>query len=95
MKRHISFFSALFFVTVVVSVSKIVLSAATSTTGIDLNDIQAKETLVEEENTQLRQTVYNLTSLTEIADKARTMGFVPNSKLTIVVGSIIPIALKP
>jgi len=95
MKKRIGYLSILIFLTISVSVLKIVFSAATSTTGIDLNDIQTKEAVLEEENTQLNQTVYNLMSLNTISDKAKQEGFVPNDKSTIIVGTNTSFALKP
>lgn len=94
MKKHIAFFSILVFLAIIVSVLKIIFSAATSTAGIDLNEIQAKEALLDEENTQLSQTVYNLTSLNTIAEEAEKLGFVSDSKSAIFIGNSTSFALK-
>lgn len=94
MKKRVTLLSLLIFLAVGISILKVIISAATSTAGIDFNNIQAKEALLEEENTQISQTVYKLSSLNTIDEQAKQLGFISDPKSTIVIGDTKAFALK-
>ncbi len=82
------------FIILCLAVLQVVVSNSLSTTGITLSDLQQQLNLYKRENAILQEKLLTMSSLTEIASKAATLGFV-DTKSQLVVGSALPIAIKP
>lgn len=76
------------------AVLQVVVSNSLSTTGITLSDLQQEVNGYKKENSILQEKVLTASSLTQIASKAATMGYV-EAKSQLVVGIALPIAIKP
>ncbi|MBI2430679.1 MAG: hypothetical protein HYV39_01540 [Candidatus Levybacteria bacterium] len=92
-KQHI-IVTIVFLLIISLSILQVVVSNSLSITGITLSRLETELTNYQRENALLREKMLLNTSLTQIASKAATLGF-EEGKSQIVVGSLLPIALRP
>lgn len=84
-------------IAIVLSVTRIILSATFSTTGIDLDNIQAQTDSLQKENMILKEQVLSQAALTTVAQKATTQGFEESStktQLAVTSSHAVPVAYK-
>lgn len=93
MKRACIVLGSLLGIIIILSIVQIGISNAFSTDGITLGIMQEKIATLEKENMLLKEKIYTLSSYTNIAEKANTLGFVEN-KSTVVLGGIQPLAIR-
>lgn len=93
MKKPIAF---VFFLTITIislSVLQVVVSNRLSTSGILLDKLEKEIDTYEKENYALKEELYTLASLTQIASSAGSFGFVGKRHEVVLMGQP-PIALK-
>lgn len=83
----------LFSFILVLSVVQIIVSNRLSTTGIALGKIDQKVNMYNQENEKLREQLLTMSSLTQIASVASSLGFVSN-KSQVVLTAPLPIAIR-
>jgi cell division protein FtsL len=79
------------------TVARIVLSAAFSTTGLDLNQIQAQTSSIQKENMNLQEEVLTKAALTTVDQKATADGFQENTtktQLVLTSPKSVPVAYR-
>lgn len=81
-------------IVIVLSVVQVAVSNSLSTTGITLSRIEQEIKLYKRDNAFLREKFLVSGSLLQIASKAANLGFV-EGKSQLVVGTTLPIAIKP
>ncbi len=92
MKKKIA--SMFVLVSLILSISQIVVSTMFSTGGIDLSQMLTQADTLDKENMILQEQLYSVTAYTTVAQKAETLGFVPD-KTRIDLSANPAIALKP
>ena len=92
MKKNI--ITSIIFIIIVLSVVQVAVSNSLSTTGIVLSRFDRDVSYYAKENAALRETLLLTQSLTFVASKAATLGFI-EEKSQIVIGTSLPVALKP
>ncbi|MDE2025741.1 MAG: hypothetical protein KGJ07_04570 [Patescibacteria group bacterium] len=85
----ISIFGAVLF-----SLVQIVFSSAFATDGIQLTQLQSTQVALEKENSLLKEQVYSASSLTNISQEAKQMGYTEDAKSRVVLSNPLPIALN-
>lgn len=75
------------------SVVRVLLTNRLSTTGIELENLQAKVEMYKKENTLLEEKVLDASSLLTLSKKAKSLGFV-ESKSQIFLTNPLPLALR-
>ncbi len=83
----------LILVIVALSVVKIFISNNVSTSGVVLVKIQEELDKYKFENSIIAEKLYTMTSLTNISNKARTLGYI-DSKSDFVLSKQLPVAIK-
>lgn len=82
-----------FFIIMVLSLVKTVISNRLSTAGIALSGIENEINIYSTENMLLREKLLRISSLDYIASKAATLGFVKESS-SLVLNKSLPLAVK-
>lgn len=96
MKRGYIVITGLVLIIVMLSVVQISISNMLSTGGIQLAHVQAQIAEYQKENAILKEKIYSVASLTNIAEKADKLGYVPDTgKSTLVIANPAPLAIKP
>jgi cell division protein FtsL len=93
MKRPKLLIGFMLAVIMALSVVRIGIENSISTTGIELVRLQGELDEYKKENYQLEEKYLAESSLTEIASKAATLGFV-DAKKTVYLSTPLPLALK-
>ena len=93
MKKPILVLTILFLSIIALSVARVVVSNGMSTSGIDLDKIQASASSYKIQNAILKEKLLSITSLEYVASKASALGFV-ESKTSISLTKSIPLAIK-
>jgi cell division protein FtsL len=93
MKKPALTIGFLLFVILALSLVKIFVSNGISTSGVVLSDVSDRINNYKVENVLLSEKLYSLSSLTNVLDKANSLGFV-EAKSSFVLTNPIPIALK-
>lgn len=93
-KQGIFFITTVVAIVIALSIGQVVVANSLSTTGITLSNIEKEITAYSLENSLLKEKLLAEGSLQHIASKAATIGFV-ETKSQIVIGSSLPIAIKP
>lgn len=78
---------------VVLSVVRTYVSNNIATSGVTLSLVEEKVSVLKTENAVLAQKLYENSSLTNVASKASTLGFV-DSKTSFVLNSGLPVAKR-
>lgn len=94
MKRKKNIVAFISLIILCLAILQVVVSNSLSTTGITLSDLQQQVNVYKRKNAILKEKVLTESSLTEIASKAATLGFI-ETKSQLIVGSAVPIAIKP
>lgn len=79
---------------VTLAVVQVTASNLLSTDGIDLAQIKTQINVVKKENIVLEEKIYTQSSLTQVASKAATIGFIPDNQ-TVYIPLVQPIAIRP
>lgn len=79
---------------VMLSLVQVILSNSLSTTGIALSRLENEVVEYKRQNALLHEVILTETSLTKIASKAATFGYL-QGKSQIVIRGFVPIAAKP
>lgn len=93
MKKPAVIISILLFVIFSLSMVRIYISNNVATSGVMLEKVQNALTSVKLENIILSQKLYTESSLTDIADKAQSQGYI-ESKTDFVINGQLPVAFK-
>lgn len=88
------FIFTLLSIVAILAVIQITASNFLTTDGVDLAQIKKEIAGLKKENIILREQIYTLSSLTEVASKAAALGFVPE-KDTVFIQSSQPLAIRP
>ena len=94
MKKPALLIFILIFVVVLLSIVKTFVSNNIATSGVVLSNTQQKLSLLKTQNAILAQKLYTLSSLTEISQKAKNLGYI-DGKTSYVLNDRLPIAAKP
>lgn len=96
MKRGYVLLTGLGLIIVMLSVVQISVSNMLSTGGIQLAQVEAQIADYQKENAILKEQIYSVASLTNIAQEADKMGYGESTgKSTLVIANPAPIAIKP
>lgn len=93
MKKPLLIITLFILIIVGLSVFKVAISNKLSTTGIELENIQSRISVLKKENVLLEEKVLEASSLINISKKAKTLGFV-EAKSQIYISNQLPLALK-
>ena len=93
MKKQSIFITTIIITVIFLSIVQVVVSSSLSITGIDLSLIEKKGNVYKTENSILKEKLLYASSLSQIASKAATLGFVESSSI-VVIRSSLPVAIK-
>ena len=93
MKKPALIITTLIFAILVLSIVRISVSNRISTSGIAIAGIEDQASTYKKENLVLQEQLLSISSYTEIASKAATIGFAP-SKTNLVISSALPVAIR-
>lgn len=93
MKKPLFLIIFLIITIVTLAIVQVGASSKLSTTGIELENLQAQINTYKKENTILEEKVLEAQSLTNVSKKAKELGFV-QSKSQIYLFAPLPLALK-
>ena len=94
MKKQNVFLSSVIVIVIILSVVQVGVSNSLSTTGIVLSRLEQDIHFYKKENSVLREKLLLLSSLTQVASKAASFGFVVE-KAPLFVSKSLPVAVKP
>ena len=94
MKKHKILLAVLIVSFLGLSILRIVAANRISTDGVALSVIQEEEAYYKTENLKIKEKILGLSSLQNISQKAKKLGFT-DSKIGFVVGNSLPIAARP
>lgn len=96
MKRGYVLVGLLLLIVIALSVVQISVSNMLSTGGIELAQVQDNIHNLQKENAILKEQIYSMASLTNIAQKADKLGYVEGvNTSTLVIANPQPLAIKP
>lgn len=93
MKKSVLLIFVLILAVIVLSVIRTYVSNNIATSGVTLSLVEEKISRLKTENAVLSQKLYENSSLTSVASKASTLGFV-DSKTSFVLNSGLPVAKR-
>lgn len=93
MKRPVAVIIFIFVTIIGLGIAQISMANQISTTGAELADLQREVDIYERENTVLEEELLQASSFTNIAEKAKKLGFV-ESKTQVSLTAPLPLALK-
>ena len=93
MKKPISIISLLLLTIVIMSVVRIFISNKISTSGTVLGNVQEQVAYYQLQNSLLSEKLYEVSSLTNIEEKATKLGYVEQQNEFVLNGQL-PVALK-
>jgi len=96
MKRGYILLGLLLLIVIALSVVQISVSNMLSTGGIELAQVQDEIHGLQKDNAILKEQIYSMASLTNIAQKADKLGYVAGvNTSTLVIANPQPLAIKP
>jgi cell division protein FtsL len=93
MKRPLFIIGSMLFIIVVLSVVRVASTNSISTTGIELASLEEETNKYKKENELLKEKYLQASSLTNIEEKAKKLGFV-ESKTTVYLSEPLPLARR-
>ncbi|MBI3985190.1 MAG: hypothetical protein HY344_04650 [Candidatus Levybacteria bacterium] len=93
MKKSVLLITILIVAVMILSVIRTYVSNNIATSGVTLSLIEEKVSVLKTENAILAQKLYESSSLSNVASKASTLGFV-DSKTSFVINSGLPVAKR-
>lgn len=94
MRKPKLFITSIILIIIFLSVVQVVVSSSLSTTGATLGKLQKEINTYKKENTELKEKLLMVSSLTNVASQAAELGFI-EEKTFVLLSAPLPLAVKP